>query len=175
MRNNCNAVAGVFLTALILAGTLIWHGIVTVPPAVADPPTSCGPDQATAVQSAISQMPPPQLASKIDAHWSPNVWPPNSNYDPCADLSTVLITIEHATGSSPMQALMFHRGTFLGTGTVEDYSFMTLDKAASTNNTVVINYKDGRNVCTACPGPITTVRYQWQGDHVVMLDPAPPW
>ncbi|MBV8293150.1 MAG: LppP/LprE family lipoprotein [Mycobacterium sp.] len=70
---------------------------------------------------------------------------------------------------------LFHRGTFLGTGTVKDYSFITLNRAASTNNAVVLNYKDGRNVCTACPGPITTVRYQWQGDHVAMLDPAPPW
>jgi len=73
---------------------------------------------ATAVQTAISQMPPPQIAATIpDARWSPQIWSPGSNYDPCADLSTVLITIERATGSSPMQALMFHRGVFLGTRT----------------------------------------------------------
>jgi hypothetical protein len=74
-----------------------------------------------------------------------------------------------------MQALMFHRGVFLGTGTVKDYSFLSLNRAASTTDTVVLDYKDGRNVCTACLGPITSVRYQWQGDHVAMLDPAPPW
>jgi hypothetical protein len=74
-----------------------------------------------------------------------------------------------------MQALMFHRGVFLGTGTVKDYSFLSLNRAASTADTVVLDYKDGRNVCTACLRPITSVRYQWQGDHVVMLDPAPPW
>jgi hypothetical protein len=74
-----------------------------------------------------------------------------------------------------MQALMFHRGVFLGTGTVKDYSFVSLNRAASTADTGVLDYKDGRNVCTACPGPITGVRYQWQGDHVVMLDLAPPW
>jgi hypothetical protein len=179
MRNGCNAggrsVAAIFLGALVLAGTLIWNCIAAAAPAVADPPTACGPDQATAVQSAIAQMPPPQMAGTIDAHWSANVWQPNSNYDPCVDLSTVLITIDRATGGSPMQALMFHRGVFLGTGTVRDYSFMTLNRAASTNDTVVIGYKDGRNVCDACAGPITSVRYQWQGDHVVMLDPAPPW
>ena len=144
--------------------------------AVAEPTGGCGPDQTTAVQSAISQMPPPQIAETLpDVRWSANIWPPGSNYDPCGDLSTVLITIERATGSSPMQALMFHRGTFLGTGTVKDYAFVSLNRAASTNDTVVLNYKDGRNVCTACPGPVTSVRYQWQGDHVVMLDPAPPW
>ena len=179
MRNSCTAggrpVAATLLAALFLTGTVIWNCIAAVPPAIADPVNACGPDQATAVQSAIAQMPPPQIAATIDAHWSANVWQPNSNYDPCVDLSTVLVTIDRATGSSPMQALMFHRGVFLGTGTVRDYSFMTLNKTASTNDTVVIDYKDGRNVCTACPGPITSVRYQWQGDHVVMLDPAPPW
>ena len=146
-----------------------------VPRAVADPVNACGPDQATAVQSGLAQMPPPQMAARMAVRWSSNIWAQGSNYEPCADLSTVLITIEGATGSSPMQAMMFHRGTFLGTGTVKDYSFITLNKAASTNDTVVLNYKDGRNVCTACPGPITSVRYQWQGDHVVMLDPPPPW
>jgi LppP/LprE lipoprotein len=180
MRKSCNAggrpVTAVLLSALVLTGTLIWNCIAAVPPAVADPTTACGPDQATAVQTALAQMPPPQIAATIpDARWSSQVWSPGSNYDSCADLSTVLITIERATGSSPMQALMFHRGVFLGTGTVRDYAFMTLNRAASTNDTVVLNYKDGRSVCTACPGPITSVRYQWQGDHVVMLDPAPPW
>ena len=68
-----------------------------------------------------------------------------------------------------------HRGVFLGTGTVKDYSFLSLNRAASTADTVVLDYNDGRNVCTACLGPITSVRYQWQGDHVVILDPAPPW
>ncbi len=163
--------------AFILMGTLMWSCIVAVPNAAADPPTTCGPDQATAVRSAMAQMPPPQIAATIpDARWGADTtWPGGSNYDPCADLSTVLITIERATGSSPMQALMFHRGNFLGTGTTKDYSFISLNRAASNGNTVALDYKDGRNVCTACRGPVTTVRYQWQGDHVVMLDPAPPW
>ena len=65
MRNSCNAggrpVAAVVLGALILTGTLIWDCIAAVPPATADPTTACGPDQATAVQSAISQLSPPRL------------------------------------------------------------------------------------------------------------------
>lgn len=164
------AVTGVVL----LVGA--WGGAIT-PSAGAEPSGACGPDQATAVQSAVAQMPPPQIAATIpDARWGADTtWPGGSNYDPCADLSTVLITVERGTGSSPMQALMFHRGVFLGTGTTKDYSFISLNRAASNGNTVALDYKDGRNVCTACPGPITTVRYQWQGDHVVMLDPAPPW
>jgi len=53
---------------------------------------------------------------------------------------------------------MFHPGSYLGTGTSKAYAFTTLDSAASTNDTVVLRYQDGRNVCTACPGPITPVR-----------------
>ena len=110
MRNSCNAgwrpVAAVLLRALILTGTLIWNCIAAVPPAAADPITACGPDQATAVQSAISQMPPPQIAATIpDARWSSQVWSPDSNYDPCADLSTVLITTERATVTGPRELI----------------------------------------------------------------------
>jgi hypothetical protein len=71
--------------------------------------------------------------------------------------------------------MLFHNGGYVGTGTSKAYAFTSLNAAQTTNDTVALNYKDGRNVCTACPGPITTVRYQWQGDHVAMLDAAPPW
>lgn len=97
------------------------------------------------------------------------------NYNPCATLSVALISIEGGTGSSAWQALLFHDGNYVGTATTKAYSFTSLNTAQTTDDTVVLNYKDGRNVCTACPGPITSVRYQWQGDHVAMLDPAPPW
>jgi LppP/LprE lipoprotein len=99
----------------------------------------------------------------------------SSNYNPCATLSAVIITIEHATGSSPDQALLFHNGNYVGTGTSKAYGFTSVNAAQTTDDTVALDYKDGRNVCAACTGPITTVRYQWQGDHVAMLDPAPPW
>jgi hypothetical protein len=99
----------------------------------------------------------------------------SSNHNPCATLSAVIITIESGTGSSPEQALLFHNGNYVGTGTAKTYGFMSLNAGLTTDDTVAIDYKDGRHVCTACPGPITTVRYQWQGDHVAMLDPAPPW
>jgi hypothetical protein len=100
--------------------------------------------------------------------------PVGSNYDPCADLSTILVMIEGGTGSSPVQALMFHRGTYLGTGTSKAYGFTSLNAARSTDDTVVLNYKTP-GACNACPpAAVTSVRYQWQGDHVAMLDPAPP-
>jgi LppP/LprE lipoprotein len=62
----------------------------------------------------------------------------------------------------------------VGTATGEAYAFTSIDTDRSTDGMVVLSYKDGRNVCTACPGPIHVVRYQWQDDHVQMLDPPPP-
>jgi LppP/LprE lipoprotein/Protein of unknown function (DUF2510) len=143
------------------------------PPPVAER-AGCGPDEATALQSALAQVPAPQIAATTGARWSAQIWAPNSNYDPCADLSAVLITVEGATGSSPEQALMFHRGSYLGTGTLKDYAFVSLDKAASTKDTVVLSYRSGQS-CTACgDGVVNTVRYHWDGTRVQMLDPPPP-
>jgi hypothetical protein len=132
---------------------------------------ACGPDQSSAVQSALAQARPPQIAAQTGARWSSI--PQGTNYDPCADLSAVLVTVESATGSSPMQAFMFHRGAFLGTGTIDDYSFMTLNAAASTKDTVVVDYRVGKS-CTACgDGTTVSVRYRWNGTQVEMLDPPP--
>ena len=82
--------------------------------------------------------------------------------------------VEGGTASSPVQALMFHRGTYLGTGTSKAYGFTSLNSAHSTDNTVVLDYATPGE-CDACaPAAVTSVRYQWQGDHVEMLDPPPP-
>jgi hypothetical protein len=103
-----------------------------------------------------------------------NSRPIDSNYSPCADLSAILVMIDRGTGSSPVQALMFHRGTYLGTGTSKAYGFTFLDAAESTDTTVVLDYRTPGE-CNACaPAAVTKVRYQWQGDHVEMLDPPPP-
>jgi LppP/LprE lipoprotein len=99
---------------------------------------------------------------------------PEANYDPCADLSTIRVVIRGGTGSSPLQALIFHRGSYLGTATAKAYGFTSLDTGASSNDTVVLAYRSGQS-CTACDdGTVTTVRYRWDGTRVQMLDPPPP-
>ena len=146
---------------------------VTAPPQHASSSAAaaplCGPDQGAAVKAALSQLPPePQTGMA----W--NSTPIDSNYNPCADLSTVLVMIDKGTASSPVQALMFHHGEYLGTGTSKAYGFTSLNKAASTGDTVVLDYKLPGE-CNACPpAAVNSVRYQWQGDHVEMLDPPPP-
>jgi LppP/LprE lipoprotein len=98
----------------------------------------------------------------------------DSNYDPCADLSAILITIKSGMANSNKQALMFHRGIYVGPATSTDFNMTTLDKAASTNNTVVLKYETGQT-CNACgDGTFTAVRYRWNGTAVQRLDPLPP-
>jgi LppP/LprE lipoprotein len=133
----------------------------------------CGVNlSAPEIQGAINSVP---LVKDWPWNHDPRSFAPSSNFDPCSTLSAVVITIEAATGSSPQQALLFHNGNYVGTATSRTYAFMSVNAAQTNDDTVALNYKDGRHVCTACPGPITTVRYQWQSDHVEMLDPAPPW
>ncbi len=161
----------VVLSTLVV---LVWIALSTPQQVQAAPAQGCGVNlSAPEIQAAINSVP------TVPQGWrwnhDPRSFDPSSNYNPCATLSAVIITIEGATGSSPDQALLFHNGKYVGTGTSNAYAFTSLNAAQTTDDTVALNYKDGRNVCTACPGPITTVRYQWQGDHVAMLDPAPDW
>ena len=45
---------------------------------------------------------------------------------------------------------------------------------ASTGDMVVLNYKTPGE-CNACPpAAATSIRYQWRGDHMEVLDPLPP-
>ena len=153
-------------SGLLLCLVALSPGTAT---SVAAPEANCGPDQATAVQSALTKYP-----SDPATGWKWSNAPQASNYDACADLSTVLVTVEGATGSSPDQALMFHRGAFVGTGTPKAYPFTGLVARASTHDTVVLSYRTGQ-ACNACDdGNVTTVRYRWDGTGVQMLDPAPP-
>ncbi|ULL12994.1 hypothetical protein CKW46_27540 [Mycobacterium liflandii] len=131
------------------------------------PPGSCGPDEA----AALATLPPDK---KTGRPWNPT--PEFSDYDLCAELSAVVVTVVDATRSSPDEALMFHRGQFVGTATPEAYPFTQLEAPASTDDLVVLTYRS-RQSCDACEdGVLTVVGFQWQGDHVQMLDPPPdPW
>jgi len=130
---------------------------------------SCGPDEETALHNALNQLAPEPVTGR---DWERT--PIAANYDPCANLSTILVMIQGGTGSSPIQALMFHRGAYLGTGTSKAYGFTSLNTGASSNDLVVLSYRSGQS-CTACDdGSVTNVRYRWDGTQVQMLDPPPP-
>ena len=144
--------------------------LASAPTAGAQPPApDCGPDQAAVLQKYLDQK---LTEPQTEQLWSPI--PIAGNYNRCEDLSTILLGIEKGTGSSPVQALMFHRGAYLGPATWKAYGFTSLNEERSTGDMVVLDYKTPGE-CNACPpAEVTSVRYQWRGDHVEVLDPLPP-
>ncbi len=68
------------------------------------------------IQEAIANVPAAfteAASANQDVAWSTNVT--DTSFDPCADLSYAQLSIEGATGSSPMQVMLFHRGEYIGT------------------------------------------------------------
>lgn len=128
------------------------------------PPTACGPDEA----AALAQVPPDRKTGK---QWDRNA--SASNYNPCGDLSAIVVTVQDGTSSSPDLALMFHRGAFVGTATPRSYPFTQLEAPASTNDIVVLTYRTQQSCSTCTDGTLTTVGFQWKGDKVQMLDRPP--
>ena len=120
------------------------------------------------MSAALAKLPPDKKTGK---DWDSKSQ--FSNYDPCADLSAVVLTVQDATHSSPDQALLFHRGTFVGTATPQAYPFTRLETPASTDDVVVLTYRT-RQSCDVCEdGTLTVVGFKWEGDGVRMLDRPP--
>lgn len=153
-----------------LIGALLWAAAVFVGGTAGATP-NCGENLAAPqVISAVRQLSPDPGTGWV---WNSDPSTFEGNFDPCATLSTVLASVEAATGSSPVAALMFHNGEYVGTATRQARGFTRLNIARTTDDTVVLDYKTP-GACNACPGAaVNSVRYQWQGNRVVMLDPLP--
>ncbi|MGO9178409.1 MAG: LppP/LprE family lipoprotein [Candidatus Limnocylindrales bacterium] len=151
---------------------VIWIALSTPQQAQAAPAQVCGVNLAgPEIQAAINSVPTvPQ-----GWPWDHNPRTFEGNYNPCATLSTALITVQGATRSSPEQALLFHDGNYVGTATSKAYGLVSLNTARTSDDTVVLNYEDPNSSAGDENPTVITVRYQWQGDHVAMLDPAPAW
>lgn len=135
---------------------------------VAGNPAACGPDEAAALTAALGQVAPDRKTGK---QWDRNA--SASNYNACADLSAIVVTVQDGTSSSPDLALLFHRGGYVGTATPRAYPFTELEGPASTNDTVVLTYRTQQSCSTCTDGILTTVGFQWKGDKVQMLDWPP--
>ncbi|MBX8686693.1 LppP/LprE family lipoprotein [Mycobacterium sp. 20091114027_K0903767] len=152
-------------------GLALCAGLTPAPPASAVPPAGCGVNLAAPQIAAAAQHLAPYPGT--DWRWSADPRMVEGNFDPCATLSTALVTVEGATASSPVTALMFHHGDYLGTATSKAHAFTSLNTARTTDDTVVLDYQTPGE-CNACPpAAVSSVRYQWQADHVAMLDPEP--
>ena len=135
------------------------------------PATGCGVNlSAPAVRDAVAGLPAEPVTG---ARWSTDPASFDGNFDPCATLSTAIVPIRGATGSSPEHALMFHQGHYLGTATSKAYGFTSLATAASTADTVALNYKTPGS-CNACSdGTTTQVKFRWDRTRVVMIGNPP--
>lgn len=135
------------------------------------PAGKCGVDLSSpTIRYAIAKLP---IEPVTKSQWSTNPASFEGNFDPCATLSTAIVPIQGATGSSPEHALMFHQGHYLGTATAKAYGFTSLAPAASTDDTVALDYKTP-GTCNACSdGTTTQVTFHWDGTHVVMIGNPP--
>jgi hypothetical protein len=153
------------------ASAVLCAGLMFAPPSSAVPPAMCGVNLAAPQIAVAAHHLAPYPGT--DWRWSTDPRTVEGNFNPCVALSTALVTVDGATSSSPVAALMFHNGDYLGTATSKAYGFTSLNTTRTTDDAVVLDYKTP-GVCNACPpSAVTSVRFQWQGDHVVMLDPPP--
>ncbi|WP_405135934.1 LppP/LprE family lipoprotein [Nocardia sp. NBC_01388] len=136
------------------------------------PAAKCGHNlSAPAVRNAIAAQPPVQNDSGAPWNWAGT--PVEGNFDPCRTLSAALIIIESGTASSPMQILLFHQGSYLGTGTLKWRSFIGMDPTRTTDDTVAVKYHLP-GTCDACSdGADYCVQYHWTGSKVDMIGTPP--
>ena len=120
------------------------------------------------MSAALAKVPPDRKTGK---QWDRQVM--SGNYDPCADLSAMVVSVQDGTRSAPDLALLFHRGVFVGTATPNAYAFTELEEPASTADIVVLTYRTRQSCSTCDDGTLTTVGFQWKNDKVRVLD-APP-
>ena len=66
-------------------------------------------------------------------------------------------------------------GNYVGTATLKASVLVPLNSSRTTDDTVVLNYKDPNSSAGDTNVTVITVQHQRRGDHVVMLDPAPAW
>ncbi len=93
MTNLLAGSAAICASAMLLGGSPVAQ---SVPPAV------CGPDQATAVDVVRAHEPHEVLTGRP---FSPI--PVGGNFDPCADLSAILLTVDPPFPGAPVQAMLF--------------------------------------------------------------------
>lgn len=107
-------------------------------------------------------------------------WAPESaetdGYDPCADLSWIILPIEGGTASSPYQIILFHNGSYLGTATSDAYGFYP-DISRVDDATISVTWhwpKDGES--NAGLSGESTSQFTWDesSESVVMTGEVPP-
>ena len=132
------------------------------------PPIVCGVDlKAPAVRRAV-RLVQPIAQYPLDPDWA---W---GNYDPCVSLSVALVPTAMGTGSSPVQALMFHYGEYVGSPTGQGVGYLRFNQKLTTSQTIVLTYRMTLGSCGGCDDATwADVRFQLKNGQIVNLDPIP--
>ncbi|MGD9620270.1 MAG: LppP/LprE family lipoprotein [Mycolicibacterium sp.] len=93
--------------------------------------------------------------------WNPE--PLAGNYNECAQLSVVIVKANTNADNPNTRALLFHRGKFIPTGVPDTYGFNGLDSAATTGDTVALEYAG------SVPELDSVVRFRWNGSGVELI------
>ena len=135
----------------------------------ADKPESCEDiDADEAYQSGIGSIAP----------WNDFGWQlsSSSGFDPCAALSWQIITVEGATASSPHHIMLFHKGEYLGTATLEPYGFFPTVERVSDAEIAVTYHWAREGETTAGRTGETHAGFRWdEGQQkTIMSGDVPP-
>jgi serine/threonine-protein kinase len=169
--------------------TLVSETSAAVPPASSAPVTPATPREtkparaAEPAQPCVSGIENSQVRSVVSRFSAQDIFPDapddltvvayDGNFDSCASLSAVYITIARGTGSTPVQVLLFHKGSYVGPATPRPHSFTSIDPSLTTDDTIVLKYGIPGS-CMACADmTFTIVRFHWTGDHVEMIGTPP--
>lgn len=113
------------LDALILAGIIIFAVAVTgnaneSTDTATDSVSSCASTNGEeALDANYRAVPVPESWNGVN-HWAP-AHADVSTYDPCSDLSWIILPTDYPTSTSPAQIMFFHEGRYIGTATPYAY------------------------------------------------------
>ncbi|MGB0437544.1 MAG: LppP/LprE family lipoprotein [Mycobacterium sp.] len=144
----------------------------TQPQSAATPTPSTGgaPGTSAANDPCPTNLAAPEIADAVAAlprdprsnqGWNPE--PIAGNYNECAQLSVVIIKANTNSENPNTRALLFHRGKFIPTGVPDTYGFNGLDSAATTGDTVALQYSSG------VAGLESVVKFRWNGTGVELI------
>jgi hypothetical protein len=148
------------------ASTTVAHATAAPAP---PPPTSAAPTTAAADPCAVD-LAAPEIAKTVSdlprdprsgQAWSPE--PLAGTYNECAQLSAVIVRANTNADNPNTRAVLFHLGKFIPTGVPDTYGFNGIDKAATTGDTVALQYS------SAVGGLASTVRFRWNGNGVELM------
>jgi hypothetical protein len=138
------------------------------------PTPTCGPSSGAAASAqAIADLPLP--VGLEDARWDTST-SDFAGYDACAPLSWAVVSLDHATGSSPVAILLFHEGRYLGTATKLAYSFVP-DVTRTGPSSIAVTYHYAQpDESTADASGRTNATFTWDETtgRVVMTGDVPP-